>query len=149
MRELQASKARKRHGISARWRAGNSETEGEMSFEAMLPYPPSVNTYWRHPTKGPLAGRHLISEKGREYRSQVMSAIGKREPLRGRLSIGIIAYAPDKRRRDLDNILKSLLDAIASAGVIEDDSQFDCIKIVRGDITDGGAVFVKIQQETK
>ena len=29
-----------------------------------LPWPPTVNTYW-HPNKGPLAGRHLISEDRR------------------------------------------------------------------------------------
>jgi crossover junction endodeoxyribonuclease RusA len=29
-----------------------------------LPFPPSVNTYWRAPNKGPLKGRHMISEAG-------------------------------------------------------------------------------------
>jgi crossover junction endodeoxyribonuclease RusA len=147
MRELQTTEARERHGISSGWSSRYSQTEKSLTFEHLLPYPPSVNTYWRHPSKGPLAGRHLISEKGREYRSQVMAAIGQVEPMKGRLSIGIIAYAPDKRRRDLDNILKSLLDAITAAGVVEDDSQFDVIKIVRGEQMDGGAIFIKIQQE--
>jgi hypothetical protein len=33
-----------------------------------LPFPPSVNTYWRAPNKGPLKGRHMISEAGRRSR---------------------------------------------------------------------------------
>ena len=39
--------------------------------ELTLPWPPSVNGYWRHPTTGKLAGRHLISEAGRAYREAV------------------------------------------------------------------------------
>lgn len=39
-----------------------------------LPFPPSANTYWRHPTRGPLAGRHLISEAGRNFRIAAMLA---------------------------------------------------------------------------
>lgn len=34
-----------------------------------LPFPPSVNTYWRHPNKGPFAGKSLISVAGRKFRS--------------------------------------------------------------------------------
>ncbi|MBX4563398.1 hypothetical protein CF042_29685, partial [Klebsiella pneumoniae] len=32
-----------------------------------LPFPPSVNSYWRAPSKGPLKGRHLVSETGRKF----------------------------------------------------------------------------------
>lgn len=41
-----------------------------MKYIFNLSWPPSVNKYWRHPTKGKLAGRHLISEEGRRYRSR-------------------------------------------------------------------------------
>lgn len=30
-------------------------------MKLVLPFPPSVNTYWRAPNKGPLAGRHLLA----------------------------------------------------------------------------------------
>lgn len=51
--------------------------------------------------------------------------------LTGRLGICLDAYPPDKRRRDLDNILKPLLDSLVHAGLIEDDSQFDELHVLR------------------
>ena len=103
-------------------------------IEMTLPWPPSVNSYWRHPTRGALAGRHLISEEGRRYRKVVFDTVFVNRlslNLTGRLKVEIKAYPPDRRRRDLDNILKALLDAITHARVIEDDSCIDDLRIVR------------------
>ncbi len=93
-----------------------------------LPFPPSVNTYWRAPNKGPLKGRHLISAKGREYQSTACAAIIEQlrrlpKPTTASASVEIIFYPPDARRRDLDNYNKALFDALTHAGVWEDDSQ--------------------------
>ncbi|EOX4019030.1 hypothetical protein ACPH7A_000184 [Enterobacter roggenkampii] len=51
-----------------------AEKTGSDFMKLVLPFPPSVNTYWRAPNKGPLKGRHLISEKGRAYQSAVYTA---------------------------------------------------------------------------
>ncbi|MBK4989785.1 RusA family crossover junction endodeoxyribonuclease [Pseudomonas sp. S36] len=111
-----------------------------------LPYPPSVNTYWRHPTTGKLAGRHLISEKGRKYRADVCWSIPYAiQKLSGRLRVTIECFPPDKRRRDLDNVAKGLLDALSHAGVWHDDEQIDDLRIVRRETTKGGAVRVRIE----
>lgn len=90
-----------------------------------LPYPPSVNTYWRHAvTKGPK--KHAVtylSQKGREYRATVACILGNMmdepidEPIRLRLDV----FLPDRRKRDIDNILKSLLDSMQHAGIYKDD----------------------------
>ncbi|EIF0400323.1 RusA family crossover junction endodeoxyribonuclease, partial [Escherichia coli] len=64
--------------------------------------------------------------------------------LSGRLAIKVIAEPPDKRRRDLDNILKAPLDALTHAEVLIDDEQFDEINIVRGQPVSGGRLGVKI-----
>jgi len=48
-----------------------------------------------------------------------------------RLSVFIEAFPPDKRKRDLDNVLKSLLDALQHAGVYADDCQIDRLSIIR------------------
>lgn len=121
-------------------------------IELLLPYPPSTNRMWRTPNKGPLAGRTMLSADGRAYREAVATSVmvqraGKgREPLVGRLAVHIVFAAPDKRRRDADNLLKGLLDAMAHAGVYLDDEQIDDLRIVRGPIAqNNGQVAVRIQ----
>ncbi|KAF0789006.1 crossover junction endodeoxyribonuclease, partial [Salmonella enterica subsp. enterica serovar Worthington str. BCH-3008] len=93
-----------------------------------LPFPPSVNTYWRHPNKGPFAGKSLISVAGRKFRSATCAAIIEQlrrlpKPTSTHAAVEIILYPPDKRIRDLDNYNKALFDALTHAGVWEDDSQ--------------------------
>lgn len=116
-------------------------------IEIELPFPPSLNAYYRHPSRGPLAGRHLISAKGREYRSEVISRIA---PLnysaRGRLAVVITCHAPDKRRRDLDNLVKGLNDALTHAGLWADDEQIDDLRIIRGANISGGKVVVSVRE---
>lgn len=111
-----------------------------------LPFPPSVNAYWRHLSKGPLAGRTLISEDGRKYRAAVEQAVVLQR-VRGvgtaRVAVSVEVRAPDRRRRDLDNLGKSLLDALSHAGVWQDDEQIDDLRFWRSE-RGGGRVIVKI-----
>lgn len=120
-------------------------------IELVLPWPPSVNQYWRHPSKGPLAGRHLISERGREYRVLVLAyalKFGHCHKLAGRLSVSILCYPPDRRRRDLDNVLKAALDALVFAGVMLDDSQIDRLAIERCAVQAPGRLEITIERLT-
>jgi len=55
------------------------------------------------------------------------------------------AFPPDRRRRDLDNIQKPVLDALEHAGVYEDDSQVDLLITRRGPVSDGGSIRVQIE----
>lgn len=48
-----------------------------------------------------------------------------------RVAIVIYAMPPDRRRRDLDNIQKGMLDSIEASGLIDDDSQIDDLRIIR------------------
>lgn len=65
----------------------------------------------------------------------------------GRLSVEIDAHPPDRRRRDLDNLQKPLLDALEYAGVYEDDSQIDRLVSRRCAVASPGYVFVRIAAE--
>lgn len=95
----------------------------------ILPFPPTVNTYWRN-----VKGRTLLSEDGRYYRKSVAQECLVQRPEKfgnKRISVSIYVYAPDARRRDLDNLFKGILDGLAHAGIYEDDSQVDRLSIQR------------------
>lgn len=47
----------------------------------------------------------------------------------GKVCISVLVARPDKRRRDLDNYLKCVLDALVLNGVIEDDSHVEKLSI--------------------
>ena len=55
----------------------------------------------------------------------------------GPVAVEIEAHMPDKRRRDLDNLLKGLFDALTHAGVWMDDSQVDDFRVRRARHPDG------------
>ena len=111
-------------------------------LELDLPYPPSVNHYWRH--VGP---RVLVSRKGRAYRTTVGAILARRRvrPMVGSLAIEIDVHPPDRRRRDLDNLTKSLLDALAQGGAYEDDSQIDRLLLIRRHVIAGGKIHLLIE----
>ncbi|MFN6411429.1 MAG: RusA family crossover junction endodeoxyribonuclease, partial [Planctomycetota bacterium] len=94
--------------------------ETSLVIEFELPYPPSVNHYWRR-----VGARTLISRGGRLFRQQVVSILAARgvRPLDGDLEVVVELYPPDRRRRDIDNSLKSLLDALGHGSAYHDDSQ--------------------------
>lgn len=95
-----------------------------------FPWPPSVNNYWMHTRRG-----IYISAFGRAYRKEVWTEVKSRYPGHKAYStpieVSIVASPPDKRKRDLDNIFKSILDAMQHAGVYEDDGYIDLLQIAR------------------
>lgn len=90
-------------------------------MKLILPWPPSVNRYWRM-----VNGRMLIAASGRKYRESmpIMARLGASP-----VELSILAYYPDMRRRDIDNLLKAPLDALTYAGLWEDDSQIQALSI--------------------
>jgi crossover junction endodeoxyribonuclease RusA len=85
-----------------------------------------MNHYWRR--VGP---RTLISREGRTFRTSVCALLGgggqRRPPAGGRIALAMDAFPPDRRRRDIDNLLKSTLDALQHAAVYADDNQIDLL----------------------
>ena len=115
-----------------------------MNFE--LPFPVSVNLYYRSINRGKFC-QSIISKRGREYRGLVLGVIAENPPetLTGRLKVIVKLYPPDRRKRDIDNLMKSLLDALTHAEVWEDDSQIDILRISREEIRKGGSAEVTIR----
>lgn len=110
-------------------------------MEIDLPYPPSLNHYWRR-----VGARTLISQKGRAFRERVqyLCKLSQEGQLEGSLGIRIYAHPPDTRTRDLDNLLKAPLDALQHGGIYADDGQINEIHLFRGQCVEGGKLSVEI-----
>lgn len=112
-----------------------------------LPFPRSVNTYWRNIGRG----RTILSKAGRQYKLDVQAAVleqvGKVKPISSRVSVSVWLYPPDKRRRDLDNHAgKALFDSLTSAGVWADDEQIDRLRVYRRHTIPYGLAIVRIRE---
>lgn len=101
-----------------------------------LPFPPSVNHTWMRGK-----GNRLYScAKVKDFHKLAALLISDAKntfntvefPIKGRLSVTITLNERDKRRRDIDNSSKSLLDACTKNGLWNDDHQVDELIIRRG-----------------
>jgi len=114
-----------------------------------LPFPPTVNHYYRRTNGGK---RVVLTERGVAYRSRVRALVkGDRLDmgLTGRLTVHVSAHMPDQKVRDLDNLLKALLDSMEKAGVYKSDGQIDDLRITRVKCSEmsrdmGGLVTIRI-----
>ena len=108
-------------------------------MKLILPFPPSVNTYWRHPNKGAFAGKSLISAAGRKFQSAACAAIVEQlrrlpKPTSAPASVEIVLFPPDNR---------------IHAGVWEDDSQVKRMLVEWGPVIPEGKVEITISKYEK
>jgi crossover junction endodeoxyribonuclease RusA len=76
----------------------------------------------------------------------VVSRLSGARPLEGRLSFTALLYPKDRRRRDVDNVLKSLLDSLAHAGTMHDDSQIKVLHVVMNEPDGEARVEVRMEE---
>lgn len=112
-------------------------------YSFTLPYPPSVNGYWRA-----FRNRQIISKRGREYVNLVDSEMKKLmlhgEGLRCPIKFEMVINPPTLRSYDVDNFTKGVFDALSKCGFWEDDSQVVILTVIKGEKVKGGNVKVKI-----
>jgi crossover junction endodeoxyribonuclease RusA len=115
-------------------------------IELKLPFPPSVNRLWRVGKGGMF--------KSKEYQTWLMQAgwviaiQAKGQKISGKYNLTINAVRPDKRKRDLDNLIKAVSDALETNDIIDGDhlcehlemswviGDFECLVIIEG-VEDG------------
>ena len=99
------------------------------SLAFVLPMPPSVNALYGQAANG---AKFLLPEQ-RQFRSAVIGIVRGvmrgddriEHPLSGRLEVRSTYYFANRRRTDISNREKALLDALERAGAYHDDSQID------------------------
>lgn len=115
-----------------------------MSYEFIMPWPPSVNGYWRT-----FQNRQIISKRGREYRKSAVDRLYdlklNDECITSNVSVSLVLNPPTLRRYDIDNFNKALFDAMSMANFWLDDEQIHNLSITKGEKVKGGNVLVKVE----
>ena len=109
-----------------------------------LPWPPTVNHYYTV-----ARGRKILSEAGRAYKAYccqclMIQRVAKLTKEDAPFGVNILARPPDRRKRDLDNLLKPILDSLVDYGAIPDDSMIDDLRIQRFEPAKDGQIEVQI-----
>ena len=114
-------------------------------YELYLPYPPTINSYYVKTRQGV-----FISKKGRVFREAAAEAVNEQLPdaaISFAVLIEIVLHPPDRRKRDIDNVVKPTLDALTKAGLWTDDVLVNQLFVYRGEIEPpSGSTFIRITQ---
>jgi len=118
----------------------------------ILPFPPSVNAYWRHVTLKTARGvvnRTMLSKRARQYRTDALAAIWTQhkvgKPIDYHVKVVMDFYPPTARKFDLDNYNKAPLDALTHARVWDDDDLVYDLHCIKHEKREGGALVVSIE----
>ena len=118
-------------------------------IELTLPFPVSANHVWKHRRAN---HRAYLSQRAKMFRAEVVATLRSLgvQPLLGPLRVEIIIHPPDQRKRDLDNLLKSLLDALQHGRAFVDDSQISHLVIIRREpMPPAGETKVRIWEQSE
>lgn len=112
-----------------------------------LPWPPTANNLFATVRTRQGHERRILTGEGKNYRRAVhwVARAARPRPILGSVAVTITAYPPDRRRRDLDNVLKAPLDALKFAGIYVDDSYIDFLQVSRGPVRGEGSIEVEIR----
>jgi crossover junction endodeoxyribonuclease RusA len=110
-------------------------------IELTLPYPPSANRLWTRTRRGMRKTdtyTQWLDDAGKLARPQLRAQV-----IVGPYKIAIAAVRPDKRRRDLDNLIKPIGDLMQHIGAIGDDC--NCEMVTARWVTTGSPLTVRLE----
>jgi crossover junction endodeoxyribonuclease RusA len=117
-------------------------------IKLILPIPPSANAMYKNAPRTAKGGKRYtgrdLTDTYKTYRDNMWYRCKQRKipKLTGRVSIWIMVQFADKRDRDIDNLVKTLLDSLQYAQILENDKQVDSLWVMRGPLFEGGRVIV-------
>ena len=114
-------------------------------------WPPSTNRLWRSTTSKTGLPCVYLDQKARAFYNSVKFIVSKNKAALdaaklqdSNIGLSIKLFPPDKRKRDIDNVLKALLDSLTKAGAWQDDSQVSYLEISKCETAKGGLVKISI-----
>lgn len=128
---------------SDRLRSVLSKAQNMTSVILTLPYPPSVNVYWRK--RGKVT---YLSQRGRLFKTAVAEYVAQHNIMKfGSSEVEVMIVLRPRRKAgfmDIDNCCKAVLDSCQDAGVFDDDNQVTKLTVERGTYIKGGACVVVV-----
>jgi len=111
-----------------------------------IPYPPSVN----HSYGSRINHQRYLLPKVRQFRQSVLALFleSKQRSLGDDcVMLSLSIFPPDRRVRDIDNILKQLCDALQYSGMINNDKQIRKLYVEFSAVIKGGKVDLHLKRE--
>jgi len=108
--------------------------------------PPSVNSYWRTSCRGKFP-RVYISSKGKKFK-EALGLIAKskiKSPLKADIRLKIEYHITGKVGKDIDNILKAILDSLNGI-VYEDDKQITELSVKKIRQSKANKIIIKAEE---
>lgn len=105
-----------------------------------LPYPPTANHLFANAGK-----KRVKTDHYKAWIKEAGWAVVQQRPAKvlGAYRLQLIAQRPDKRARDIDNLLKCVSDLLKTHGVIEEDSKAQSVFAgwsLEGSVPGGGVI---------
>lgn len=122
-------------------------------MKILLPFPPSVNAYWKQVVIKTKTGKNFrstaLTKRAKEFRIAAFITVKQQYPIHRVIDypvkVLIHLHPPSLRKYDVDNFNKGILDALTHSNIWVDDELVCDLRIVKRPKQKGGAVIVDIQ----